>query len=90
MYFFFSPEILDRVDGERPQSQWLNFILYRHSFPPPSFSQDITPEYDNGLGYWTPSIPEGAPVVAAHPGNNHAIPYPATYGHKYQTEHQLY
>jgi hypothetical protein len=51
-------------------------------------AQDITPQYDDGLGYWTADIPEGAPTVAANPGNTHAIPYPATWGHRYQFEHQ--
>jgi hypothetical protein len=49
--------------------------------------QDITPSYDDGTSYWTPDIPEGAPTVAAHPGNTHQIPYPATWGHKHQFEH---
>ena len=27
--------------------------------------------------------------VAAQPGSNHALPYPATHGHKHQFEHQV-
>mmetsp|Transcript_16543 Transcript_16543/g.37783 ORF Transcript_16543/g.37783 Transcript_16543/m.37783 type:complete len:85 (+) Transcript_16543:31-285(+) len=53
------------------------------------FNSDITPQYDDGTAYYVVDIPHGSPKVAAQPGNTHALPYPATYGHKHQFEHQV-
>jgi hypothetical protein len=46
---------------------------------------DITPQYDDMQPYYKVDIPEACPHLAATPGRMHALPYPNTSGHKYQT-----
>eukprot|EP00286_Rhodomonas_abbreviata_P013402 CAMPEP_0181321170 /NCGR_PEP_ID=MMETSP1101-20121128/18526_1 /TAXON_ID=46948 /ORGANISM="Rhodomonas abbreviata, Strain Caron Lab Isolate" /LENGTH=78 /DNA_ID=CAMNT_0023428947 /DNA_START=161 /DNA_END=397 /DNA_ORIENTATION=- len=50
-------------------------------------NSDITPEYDNSLAYYVPSIPDGCPTAAAEPGAYHPSPYPCAYGHGWQVEY---